>query len=62
MKRYGLFALILTGLFLTACQDYICNDDGVTIKVTDSSVSGPKLVRLKVIGDKIIHVSAMKKN
>jgi len=55
--------LLLSGLLLTACgggQDFQQTDKGVVIKVKNAKGDTPSLVRLEVMGDKIIRVSATK--
>ena len=51
---------ILMGLLLCGCsvKDYRQNDDSVTVKVGQPVEGGPRLVRLQVMGEKLIHVSA----
>ena len=54
-KLFLLSALLVLG----ACADvYKVTEDGVTVKVQQPSECGPKLVRLEVMGEKLIHVSA----
>lgn len=53
--------VLLCGLLMCAasCSDnYTINPDGVTVKVPQNSASDAQLVRLQVVGDKIIRVSA----
>ena len=46
-------------LVLGACADvYKVTENGVSVKVQQTSEDGPTLVRLEVLGEKIIHVSA----
>ena len=46
-------------LVLGACADvYKVTENGVSVKVQQPSEDGPTLVRLEVLGEKIIHVSA----
>ena len=46
-------------LVLGACADvYKVTENGVSVKVQQPSEDGPTLVRLEVIGEKIIHLSA----
>ena len=57
--------LLLSGLLLTACgggQDFQQTDKGVVVKVKNADGKNPQLVRLQVVGDKIIKVSATKEN
>ena len=42
--------------------NYEKNDNGVTVHITKGSATSPKLVRLQVMGDKIIRVSATADN
>ena len=51
--------LILAFMALNACTGAFRQDEsGVTIKVQDPAENGPALVRLEVMGEKLIHVSA----
>ena len=59
MKAKYMSLLLLVGLILSGCSwDYKQDDKGVTVKVQQPVEGGPALVRLEVLGDKIIHVSA----
>ena len=59
MKAKYVSLLLLAGLALNGCSwDYKQNEKGVTVKVQQPVEGGPALVRLEVLGDKIIHVSA----
>ena len=59
MKAKYASLLALTVLLLTACsREYHINDNSITVKVQHSHENGPALVRLEVLGEKIIHVSA----
>lgn len=59
MKAKYVSLFLLAGLALNGCSwDYKQNDKGVTVKVQQPVEGGPALVRLEVLGDKIIHVSA----
>ena len=54
-KLFLLSALLVLG----ACADvYKVTENGVAVKVQQPSEDGPKLVRLEVMGEKLIHVSA----
>ena len=54
-KLFLLSALLVLG----ACADvYKVTENGVSVKVQQPSEDGPTLVRLEVLGEKIIHVSA----
>ena len=51
--------LILAFMALNACTGVFRQDEsGVTVKVQDPAENGPALVRLEVMGEKLIHVSA----
>ena len=51
--------LILAFMALNACTGAFRQDEsGVTVKVQDPVENGPALVRLEVMGEKLIHVSA----
>ena len=54
-KLFLLSALLVLGSCADVCKE---NENGVTVKVQQPSEDGPKLVRLEVIGEKLIHVSA----
>ena len=60
MKRSGFIALLFAGFLTLSCNDshFVKDDTGVTVKVSDPSESGARLVRLQVMGDKLIRVSA----
>ena len=54
-KLFMLSALLVLG----ACADvYKVTENGVSVKVQQPSEDGPTLVRLEVMGEKIIHLSA----
>ena len=54
-KLFLLSALLVLG----ACADvYKVTENGVSVKVQQPSEDGPTLVRLEVLGEKIIHMSA----
>ena len=58
--KIGRFTLyLLAAVAMTACSG-VCRQDGagVTIKVQQPVAGGPELVRLQVMGDKLIRVSA----
>ncbi len=57
MKSKGLF-WVLIGLALCACSEIKQNGSSVTVKVGRAAEGGPELVRLEVMGDKLIRVSA----
>ena len=51
--------LILAFMALNACTGAFRQDEsGVTVKVQDPAENGPALVRLEVMGERLIHVSA----
>ena len=52
--------LLMSGLLLNSCSgpSYRTDGSGVTVKVQNVIDGGPRLVRLEVMGDKLIHVSA----
>ena len=54
-KLFLLSALLVLGSCADVCKE---NENGVTVKVQQPSEDGPKLVRLEVMGEKLIHVSA----
>ncbi len=58
MKLKGISFLLLAGLAFCACSAVKQNDSGVTVKVQRQVEDGPALVRLEVMGEKLIRVSA----
>ena len=59
MKSKLTFWAALALMAFNACTgDLKQNENGVTVKVQQPVEGGPSLVRLEVLGDKIIHVSA----
>ena len=60
MNRSGFIAFLLAGFLITSCHDgHIVKDEtGVTVKVAAPSEDGARLVRLQVMGEKLIRVSA----
>ena len=58
--RHFYAASLIAGMLLCGCSvnDYRQNDDSVTVKVSLPVEGGPRLVRLQVVGDRLIHVSA----
>ncbi|MBE6233006.1 MAG: DUF5110 domain-containing protein [Bacteroidales bacterium] len=59
MRTQTIFLLLLCAAFSCACTDDVKTDDrGVTVKVGTACEGAPSLVRLEVLGDKLIHVSA----
>ena len=59
MKTILSFFLFLAGLVLSSCSSDIRTDGcGITVRVAASATGGPRLVRIQVVGDKLIHVSA----
>ena len=58
--RHFYAASLIAGMLLCGCSvnDYRQNDDSVTVKVSRPVEGGPRLVRLQVVGDRLIHVSA----
>ena len=58
MKTTSVY-LLAAALLLASCTGaYMKNADGVTVKVQNPVEGGPRLVRLEVLGDRIIRVSA----
>ncbi len=57
MKLKGILFLI-AGVALSACSAVKQDDSSVTVKVQQAAEGGPALVRLEVMGEKLIHVSA----
>ena len=64
MKTRDIIALcLLAGLTLAGCSGNVKQTDrGVTVKVTQQTADGPQLVRLQVMGERIIQVSATPEN
>lgn len=61
MKLRHISAMLLSGLLmLSSCGSgkYDKNGDGITVNVDQTEANGVRKVRLKVLGDKIIRVSA----
>lgn len=59
MKAKGISLLLLSAIALGACSGaYRQDGSSVTVKVQDVVDGGPQLVRLEVMGDRLIHVSA----
>ena len=59
MKTILSFFLFLAGLVLSSCSSDVRTDGcGITVRVAASATGGPRLVRIQVVGDKLIHVSA----
>ena len=54
-----ILSLLFAAFLLASCAGaYRQNESGVTVKVQEPTEGGPRLVRLEVLGDKLIHVSA----
>ncbi|MBQ3250584.1 MAG: DUF5110 domain-containing protein [Bacteroidales bacterium] len=54
-----ILSLLFAAFVLASCTGaYRQNEFGVTVKVQEPTEGGPRLVRLEVLGDKLIHVSA----
>ena len=64
MNMKGISYCLLAGLLLGSCSGvYEQTDNGVIVKVrTKKDDAGVRLVRLQVMGDKLIHVSATPEN
>ena len=60
MKRSGFITFLIAGFLMASCQTghYLKDDTGITVKVSEPSADGARLVRLQVMGDKLIRVSA----
>ena len=60
MKTTNFVLTIVSALLLASCSTgaYKKTDQGIIIPVQQAQENSPKLVRLQVMGDKIIHVSA----
>ena len=60
MKTRTVLSILAAGLIFSACAGkvYTCKDSSITVKVQDGAEDDPALVRLEVMGDKLIHVSA----
>jgi len=60
MNMKNIFYCLLPGLLFGACSNkvYEKTGDSVIVKVQHKETGGPRLVRLQVMGDKLIHVSA----
>ncbi len=54
-----ILSLLFAAFVLASCASaYRQNESGVTVKVQEPTEGGPRLVRLEVLSDKLIHVSA----
>ena len=54
-----ILSLLFAAFVLASCVGaYRQDESGVTVKVQEPTEGGPRLVRLEVLGDKLIHVSA----
>ena len=66
MSKKNYSYLFLSGLLLAGCGgseiNYTKTDKGVVVEVKNLTENSPKKVRLEVVGDKIIRVSATKDN
>ena len=60
MKIVTVLLPILAAVAMSACSGRIVRpeDNGVTVTINEKTEDGPALVRLEVMGDKIVHVSA----
>ena len=60
MRFKGFFCLLAANVFICACNLGVCHIDGnqVTVNVRQVEIGGPRKVRLEVLGEKLIHVSA----
>ena len=60
MNMKNIFYCLLPGLLLGACSNKVYEEtgDSVIVKVQHKETGGPRLVRLQVMGDKLIRVSA----
>ena len=60
MNAKAVLSVLAAGLIFSGCAGkiYTCKDASVIVKVQNVGEDGPALVRLEVLGDKLIHVSA----
>ena len=60
MNAKAVLSVLAAGLIFSGCAGkiYTCKDASVIVKVQNVEEDGPALVRLEVLGDKLIHVSA----
>ena len=60
MNMKNIFCCLLPGLLFGACSNKVYEEtgDSVIVKVQQKEIGGPRLVRLQVMGDKLIRVSA----
>lgn len=60
MNMKNIFYCLLPGLLFGACSNKVYEEtgDSVIVKVQQKEIGGPRLVRLQVMGDKLIRVSA----
>ncbi len=62
MKIKGISLILFAVLGLSACTGVRQDDSSVTVKVKRAAEGGPALVRLEVMGEKLIRVSATPEN
>ncbi len=62
MKLNSIPFILIAGLALSACSAVKQDDSSVTVKVQQAAEGGPALVRLEVMGEKLIRVSATPEN
>ena len=60
MRFINILCVTAAILFMSSCTDECYRVDGnaVTVEVSDYKEGGPRLVRLEVMGEKVIRVSA----
>lgn len=60
MNMKNIFYCLLSGLLFGACSTkvYEQTSDSVIVKVQQEEIGGPRLVRLQIMGEKQIRVSA----
>ena len=54
--------LMLASIIICSSCNVLCSSSSVTVKVSSPKDGGPRLVRLEVMGEKLIHVSATPEN
>jgi alpha-D-xyloside xylohydrolase len=54
--------LMLASIIICSSCNVRCSNSSVTVKVSSPEDGGPRLVRLEVMGEKLIHVSATPEN
>ena len=64
MKRNKIFLILITGLLLTSfsIKRYEKTNDGIIVNIKQAKSSGIKKLRIQVLGEELIHISATPEN